>query len=71
MMPRFGRLDQNQPVVGEIEVTADLKRKLRREDRARAECERRHQENALDEALRDTFPASDPVSIESSLHRAL
>jgi hypothetical protein len=26
--------------------------------------EREHQENALDEALRDTFPASDPVSIE-------
>jgi hypothetical protein len=26
--------------------------------------ERELQENALDEALRDTFPASDPVSIE-------
>ena len=24
----------------------------------------RHQENALDEALKDTFPASDPVSVE-------
>ena len=25
--------------------------------------ERRHQEDALDEALKDTFPASDPVSV--------
>jgi hypothetical protein len=25
---------------------------------------RRHQEDALDDALRNTFPASDPVSIE-------
>ena len=24
----------------------------------------RHQEHALDEALKDTFPASDPVSVE-------
>jgi hypothetical protein len=24
----------------------------------------RHQEDALDEALKDTFPASDPVSVE-------
>jgi hypothetical protein len=26
--------------------------------------ERRHQEDALDDALENTFPASDPVSIE-------
>jgi hypothetical protein len=25
---------------------------------------RRHQEEALDEALKNTFPASDPVSVE-------
>jgi hypothetical protein len=34
------------------------------EDSARETCERAHRENALDEALKDTFPASDPVSIE-------
>jgi hypothetical protein len=26
--------------------------------------ERRHQEEALDEALKNTFPASDPISVE-------
>ena len=51
-------------MVKEIEVTTELKRKLQRDEHARAEGERRHQEDALDEALRDTFPASDPVSIE-------
>ena len=50
-------------VVGEIEVIAELKRKPH-QDRARDERERRHQENALDEALKDSFPASDPVSVE-------
>ena len=49
-------------------MTAEQKRKLRWEDHARAECERKHQESALDDALSDTIPASDPVSIESSLH---
>jgi hypothetical protein len=33
-------------------------------DHARAGRERTLQENALDEALKDTFPASDPVSAE-------
>jgi hypothetical protein len=45
-------------------VIAEVKRKPHRDDRARDERERRHQENALDEALKDTFPASDPVSVE-------
>ena len=49
-------------MVREIEVIAELKRKPHQNDSARAE--RRYQENALDEALKDTFPASDPVSIE-------
>jgi hypothetical protein len=40
------------------------KRKPRRDDTARDKRERRQQENALDEALKDTFPASDPVSVE-------
>jgi hypothetical protein len=51
-------------VVGEIEVIAEPKRKPHQDDSARDKHERRHQENALDEALKDTFPASDPVSFE-------
>jgi hypothetical protein len=51
-------------VVGEIEVIAEVKRKPHQDDRVRDERERRHEENALDEALKDTFPASDPVSVE-------
>ena len=51
-------------MVGEIEVIVKLKRKPHQDDSARDKRERRHQENALDEALRDTFPASDPVSVE-------
>ena len=49
---------------GEIEVIAEPKHKPHQDDSARDKRERRHQENALDEALKDTFPASDPVSIE-------
>jgi hypothetical protein len=45
-------------VVGEIGVIAEPKRKPRQDNRARLKRERRHQENALDEALKDTFPAA-------------
>ena len=45
-------------------MIAEVKRKPHRDDMARDERERRHQENALDEALKDTFPASDPVAVE-------
>jgi len=39
-------------------------RKVHRGDRARTEyLQRQHQEEALDDALKNTFPASDPVSI--------
>ncbi len=41
-------------MVGEIEVLAEPKRKPHQNDSARDERERRHQENALDEALKDT-----------------
>jgi hypothetical protein len=51
-------------VVGEIEVIAEVTRKPHQDDSARDKRERAHQENALDEALKDTFPASDPVSVE-------
>jgi hypothetical protein len=43
-------------------VIAEPKRKHHQDDRD--ERERNHQEKALDEALSNTFPASDPVSIE-------
>ena len=43
---------------------ADPKRKPRQSDVDRDTGERRRQEEALDEALRNTFPASDPVSVE-------
>src|ERR1700746_2022734 len=43
---------------------ADPKRKPRQSDVNRDTGERRRQEEALDEALKNTFPASDPVSVE-------
>ena len=33
-------------------------------DKDRSEGERRRDEKTLDEALKNTFPASDPVSVE-------
>jgi nicotinate phosphoribosyltransferase len=45
-------------------VAVEPKGKPRRDNRARLKRERRHQEEALDDALKDTFPASDPVSVE-------
>src|SRR5262249_46990572 len=43
-------------------MLADAKRKRQRDEAEREERERRRrQEEALDEALMDTFPASDPV----------
>ena len=45
-------------------MIAEVKRKPHQDDRVRDDRERRHQENALDEALKDTFPASHPVSVE-------
>jgi hypothetical protein len=45
-------------------MDADPKRKTHKGDYDRAKCARRHQEEALDDALKNTFPASDPVSIE-------
>jgi hypothetical protein len=51
-------------VVGKIEVLAEVKRRPHQDDSARDKRERTHQVNALDEALKDTFPASDPVSVE-------
>ena len=57
-----------------MDMTIESKRKARQDDRNRddRECmryeeverERLHQEEALDEAIKNTFPASDPVSVE-------
>jgi len=44
-------------------MNADPKRKVHQRDRDRVRHARRHQEEALDDALKNTFPASDPVSI--------
>ena len=46
-------------------LRAQGKRSRRRHDEDRAERERRRrQEEALDEALMNTFPASDPIAVE-------
>jgi hypothetical protein len=39
-------------------------RKSHRDEYNRSKRTRRHQEDALDDALKNTFPASDPISIE-------
>jgi hypothetical protein len=44
-------------------MNADPKRKAHQGDHDRANRARRYQEEALDDALKNTFPASDPVSI--------
>jgi hypothetical protein len=48
--------------IGETEMIADPRRK-HQQDEGDGD-KRRRQEEALDEALKDTFPASDPVSVE-------
>jgi hypothetical protein len=45
-------------------MNADSKRKLHKGEYDRSKRSRRHQEEALDDALKNTFPASDPISIE-------
>ena len=45
-------------------MKADPKRKPEQSEYDRSKRARRHQEEALDDALKNTFPASDPVSIE-------
>jgi hypothetical protein len=48
--------------VAETEMIADPRRKPQ-QDEGEGD-KRRRQEEALDEALKNTFPASDPVSVE-------
>jgi hypothetical protein len=52
---------------GGADMLADPKRKMHQDDSTRAK--RRRREQALDEALENTFPASDPVSIEQPAGR--
>ena len=47
-------------------MNADSKRKLHKGEYDRSKRSRRHQEEALDDALKNTFPASDPFSIEQT-----
>jgi len=47
-------------------MNADPKRKSRQRDPILTGRARQHQEDALDDALKNTFPASDPVSIEQA-----
>ena len=49
--------------IGEIEINADPKHKGGYNDVDRAARARTHQEELLDDALKNTVPASDPVSI--------
>ena len=45
-------------------MNTDTKRRPRLRGRILTEGARQHQEEALDDALMNTFPASDPISIE-------
>jgi hypothetical protein len=45
-------------------MNANSKRKPHKRESDRSERSRRHQEEALDDALKNTFPASDPISLE-------
>jgi hypothetical protein len=48
-----------------MESPSKRRRKPHQGDRSRAKrAQRQRQEDALDDALKNTFPASDPVSIE-------
>jgi hypothetical protein len=47
-----------------IKMASEAKPKPDQDDKERECRERLRREQALDEALRDTFPASDPVAAE-------
>jgi hypothetical protein len=51
-------------LVEEVEMIAEPKHEAHQNDTVRGERERKRHEKALDEALENTFPASDPVSVE-------
>jgi hypothetical protein len=45
-------------------MIAEPKHEVHQDDSVRGKRERKRNEKALDEALKNTFPASDPVSAE-------
>ena len=45
-------------------MIAEPKHEAHRDDTVRGKRERRRNEKALDEALKNTIPASDPLSVE-------
>jgi hypothetical protein len=51
-------------LVEEVEMIAEPKHEAHRDDTVPSNRERKRHEKALDEALKNTFPASDPVSVE-------
>jgi hypothetical protein len=51
-------------LAGESQMSANPKRKSRQDEYDRSKRARARQEEALDDALKNTFPASDPISIE-------
>ena len=61
----LGRESVAQPVlVEEVEMITDPNHDAHRDETVRGRRERKRHEKALDEALKNTFPASDPVSVE-------
>jgi hypothetical protein len=61
----FRQCLKSSDVVGEIDMIAEPKHEG--DNTVRGKRERRRHEKALDEALENTFPASDPVSAEQSV----
>ncbi|MGA7152159.1 MAG: hypothetical protein WBY84_12270 [Pseudolabrys sp.] len=51
-------------LVEEVEMITDPNHDAHRDETVRGRRERKRHEKALDEALKNTFPASDPVSVE-------
>ena len=45
-------------------MIAERKHEVHPDDTVRSKRERKRHDKALDEALKNTFPASDPVSVE-------
>jgi hypothetical protein len=64
-----GRMDAEKDTDGEIEMNAKRKRKAKDHDPDKLERARR--EEALDDALKNTFPASDPISTSSRFRETL
>lgn len=60
----FSVVNVQSVLVEEVEMIAETEQDAHRDDLVRGKRERKRHEKALDEALKNTFPASDPVSVE-------